>query len=578
MSKKSVIGIVGIGPRGLFALEQFVVNLADWRVSKPIEILLFEATGNFGNGQVYEINQLETNWINISERILLLEERLERIWNEIHLPFFPSYHQWADIDPDSLNDSEPDRYPPRSKIGTYLQQRFESLANPLIQAGILQLFEEQVKKVTLTQTGTIQLSTDRQTIGNIDELLLTIGHQDTQLSEQLSAWKQHETKQGGIRVFEAPYPIRDFWESKALTPKRTIGIRGFGLAMIDVARGIASRFGRFEITDSATQQYRYHPQEEGVPLLVPFSLDGLPPAPKPLNAELDRWYEPSQAHLLTFEQHIGDSSVQRNANSPRFLFEAIAPIAANLYCQLAQTYAKEGDTKELIESVILDWLQDEQFEHRLLLSPTQPTRQMMEAFVGMATGYKPISLDFCVGQVWRHCQPSMYEQLSFNECKDEVFVKIIQVDERMKRYAYGPPVASIQQMIALVSAEVMTLDVVCDPSITLSPSGWHLRSEQSAIEVDTMINSVLDSPQIKAVRTPIIQHLLSDQIIEAVHDDLGVITNSAGYLIPKDQQTSAPIALLGRLAKGTIMGVDAILECFGDRPKVWASEAVRRCI
>jgi len=91
-----------------------------------------------------------------------------------------------------------------------------------------------------------------------------------------------------------------------------------------------------------------------------------------------------------------------------------------------------------------------------------------------------------------------------------------------------------------------------------------------------MINSVLDAPKINSVNSSIIQNLLSNNLIEAVHDELGISTDENAYVISQEKSRKIPIALLGRLAKGTIIGVDAILECFGKRPEQWATEAIKR--
>jgi uncharacterized NAD(P)/FAD-binding protein YdhS len=60
---------VSVGPRGSYALENLVKELNQ---SGNIEVLLFEITPHIGNGPVYNVNQAESNWININERILRL--------------------------------------------------------------------------------------------------------------------------------------------------------------------------------------------------------------------------------------------------------------------------------------------------------------------------------------------------------------------------------------------------------------------------------------------------------------------------------------------------------------------------
>ncbi len=73
--------------------------------------------------------------------------------------------------------------------------------------------------------------------------------------------------------------------------------------------------------------------------------------------------------------------------------------------------------------------------------------------------------------------------------------------------------------------------------------------------------------------SPLVKRMLSNDLIEVVHEYFGVLTNENGYLVRRDDDQFLPIAMLGRLAKGTIIGVDAILECFGPRPEKWASKA-----
>ena len=93
---------------------------------------------------------------------------------------------------------------------------------------------------------------------------------------------------------------------------------------------------------------------------------------------------------------------------------------------------------------------------------------------------------------------------------------------------------------------------------------------------DIMIDSVLDAPKIKLVNSPILKKLFAKDLIQAVHDDLGILTVENGYIISNDKKLDVPIALLGRLAKGTIIGVNSILGYFESRPKNWAAKAAKR--
>ncbi|WP_405294015.1 FAD/NAD(P)-binding protein [Algibacter sp. Ld11] len=572
MTNIRVLAIIGTGPRGGYALENLILELVKKNSLKNIHVLLFEETALFGNGQVYNTNQTKSNWININERILHLDKREAINIDEIKIPEFPSYHEWIDKDFNKITKEEADTYPPRAQVGEYLKQRFQTLAAPLLKAEIISLLEEQVTAVEIT--GKIVLKTNLNTYKNIDEVLLTIGHQPTFLSKQIKTWSAFASGESNISLFTSPYPIKQFLNTESITSQSSIGIRGFGLAMIDVARSIANKFGDFSIENNETRACIYKTDYAITNLFIPFSLDGLPPAPKPLNAEIDDWFKPSKKQISEFENIIKNTSIQKKANGPLFLIEAITPIIAKIYNELPNTYLPKLSIKD-IETITKTWLLDQTYQHQVIVPQYQSANQSMQDFVGMATGKNAISLDYCIGQVWRHCQPSIYDKLSFNKCTDKVFAEIIKLDESTKRYSYGPPVESIQQMLALHKAGIMNLEFANNPDFELTKTGWKFSKKGYTITANIMIDSVLDSPKINMVNSPIIQNMLVNDLIEAVHDELGVHTDEYAYVVSKNLDKKPPIALLGRLAKGTIIGVDAILECFGSRAKKWASKATK---
>ncbi|QHI38942.1 hypothetical protein IMCC3317_43420 [Kordia antarctica] len=572
------IGIIGIGPRGGYAFEKFIVALTNKTNLSQIHFLLFEETGNFGNGSVYNTNQIESNWVNITERILLLEKRIAIDLPEIQIPSFPSYHEWTGKDFEKISKNYIDTYPPRAEIGTYLQERFQSFITPLLENKVVTLYSEQVTEVIVEAHHKISIKTNIKTYKEIDEILLTIGHQPTELSEQISKWKEFAANQENIHLFTSPYPIENFLKPQNLLSDSVVGIRGFGLAMIDITRAIATTHGNFIIKDADTKACEYIADADFNGKLIPFSLDGLPPVPKPLNALIDEQFTPTAKQRSAFEANIGNSKTQKEATSPQFLMQAFAPIAATIYVALEKHFCQRENSAEAIEKIILKWLEDPKYTHKTIVPTEQSVEKTMQYFIDMATGNKAISLDYCIGQVWRHCQPSIYEQLSFNKCSEEVFADIIALDESTKRYSYGPPVESIQQLLALVKANVLNLEMLTKPEIELTEKGWCFHADGKSETANIMINSVLDSPEIKSVNSPVIKKMLANNLIEAVHDDLGIITDENGYVVSKNKDTKTPIALLGRLAKGTIIGVDAILECYGSRPVKWAKEAVNRHI
>ncbi|MEP0481335.1 MAG: hypothetical protein ABJD23_14025, partial [Nonlabens sp.] len=185
-------------------------------------------------------------------------------------------------------------------------------------------------------------------------------------------------------------------------------------------------------------------------------------------------------------------------------------------------------------------------------------------------GKTTVSLDYTIGQVWRHLQPTMYELFSHCDLNDLIMEDLIKLDESTKRYSYGPPVESILQLIALEDAGVLNLNYVANPTIDCNEKGWTLDNNKQTQHIDVMINTVLDPPRLIDIESGLIIDLISSDLLKPVTSDLGVSTNKDGTVQLDTKNNSIHLTMLGRNCKGSVMGVDAILECFGKRIEDWA--------
>jgi uncharacterized NAD(P)/FAD-binding protein YdhS len=566
------LAIIGLGPRGLFALENVLENLCT--AKKALQIILFEPSKYPGTGPVWNLEQKDSNWINITERALGdINERPRITYFNHEIPSFPSYIEWANY---TQKPTQPDTFPPRNKVGTYLHERFMSLKNALTTNPHFKLIPSKVDIIKYENDKFI-IHANENTY-SCDDALITIGHQPTEPSKQIVSWTSHAKTRDNLQMFNDAYPVSQFDELKNKTDV-TIGLRGFGLAMIDVMRALViNNFGNFKTTNPSTFETIYFKSKEQNLKLVPFSLDGLPMVPKPLNPEIDEWYKLTDeeiAHLkYTIETH---AKIQANANYIDFLIEPIAKIVARIYLDLgAKAISHKLDAKH-VETVVLIWLKNQDYDHVLIQDTTIDSYKLISSYIEMALGEQSISLDFCIGQVWRHCQPTLYKTLSHSKLDDELIEDVIALDESTKRYSYGPPIESMQQILALVDAEVLSLDYVNDPDILMKDKGWELKNDTNqSITATVMINSVLDAPKLLDVNSSIIVNLLKDDLIEPIHTKLGIETFKNGYVKSSNKNKQLPVAVLGRLAKGSVIGVDAILECFGDRIEDYAQSFVNK--
>lgn len=566
------LAIVGCGPRGLSALESVYTQAALKNKISLLQTTIFDQTNQLGNGPIYDLEQPNSNWLNVSERGLTIPGRAPIIYKELNIPLFPSYQEWRGYN--EIEDKT-DYFPLRSVLGQYLNERFNSIAKVLVENNLLKIISERVIAIDYQKKKFI-INTENNGSYYSDEAVLTIGHQPTSFDEQIEDWTTQVQNKKGLTLLQNPYPVEEV--IKATNNENSIGLRGFGLAMIDVVRAITEgKGGNFKTVDKSTRKMVYQPSRTNPIKIVPFSLDGLPMTPKPLNKRVDNWFIPSKEELDTFSNNLQIAIKKvKDLTKGRFVIKAIAPIIVRKFLNLKdQAYTHELSSKELSD-IVNTWLENKNFKHRLIVSKDMNAQKSLEKYIGMATGQSKISLDYCIGQVWRHCQPIMYKELSFTELDENIIVELIKRDERLKRYSYGPPVDSLQQLLALVGEGTLNLDFVDNPEITVSNFGWVFKKNNKTITTKIMVDTVLDSPKLMKVESPIIKSLLNDSLVEPVHNELAITTHKNALVQLTDEKQQIPLAILGRLAKGTLIGVDAILECFGIRSKLWAKGVISR--
>lgn len=573
-----IIGIIGCGPRGLSALESLYAEATKHSLS--VKVIVFEPAKYPGAGPVYDLEQMDSNWLNVSERSADIPARKGFKYRKMAIPAFPDFQDWSGYSGSGASPIDRDRFPLRSTLGRYLHERYRSIAEILLDNGLLQYVDKEVIHLEYRE-GQFQITTVAGTIYYAKEAILCVGHQPIELEDSLMDWKNSVPEFEGLKLYTTPYPLSDIIAAAQINANGVVAIRGFGLAMIDVMRALTEGLGgTFEGVGNTTRAMVYVPSGKEVRTIIPFSLDGLPLAPKPLNKKLDDRYAPSEEELESYITSVKQSMECGPAlQSTDFLVNAIAPLIVNKYLDLGKDAISHSRNPEQLRGLVRDWFTDPDLNHGVIVSKNLTAQQMLVRFLGMATGHEKVSLDFCIGQVWRHCQPSMYKLLAFAPLSDELISDIISLDERLKRYSYGPPVDSLQQLLALVRAGRVNLDYVRNPDIHLNAEGWSIHNGKESVTVKVMINSVLDAPQILKVVSPLPKGLIKGGLAEPMHNALGIRTEKDATIEKINDNSHTPaLAILGRLAKGSLIGVDAIAECFGDRPELWAKGVIDRLL
>ncbi|OWU84097.1 hypothetical protein ATO6_13565 [Oceanicola sp. 22II-s10i] len=152
---------------------------------------------------------------------------------------------------------------------------------------------------------------------------------------------------------------------------------------------------------------------------------------------------------------------------------------------------------------------------------------------------------------------------------------IVGFDEGLKRYSYGPPVSACRELLALIQAGIVTVDLAKDPDITLTDTGWHLANGDHSAAAEIMIDGVLPSPDPTKVTSSLVSGLIHGGYLTTL-EDLGARTAPDGRLIDRNDKPVPGLSLLGRLALGSVIAADSLHDCFGEASSRWADGVLSR--
>lgn len=529
------IAIVGFGPRGLAALEKLTVQvgLGDC----PADLDIFDPHATPAAGPNFSPTEPDVCLLNLPIRDVDLPQSPNK--------GVPPFRHW--VQKIEAND---EIYVPRSVLGTYFTERFQALMANLPDGFKVTLCPLRVERTVRHGDGW-QLAAEGSYFGPYDHVLLSLGQPKTDLDDQADRWREHAKSQG--LDFTAAYPGKSLIQSASGWAGRTVAIRGLGLSSLDVIRMLTLGLGG-QFVDG-----RYVASGREPSVLVPFSLDGHAPAPKPASGDVDALFDPTEDETKSFEAALRAALSRHGDEGLTGIFEALKPVVSRI---LSETGAAEDDT------AIDGWLAME-----VEKPGQQETRGTVEAIEGNlkeAEGACPPSVGFTVGQVWRKWQASLRAIFDGQQTNAATAKSLITFDEGLKRYSYGAPVDNLRQLLILIDAGLVTPCAAEDPSIELSEDGWRLEADQGAVTASVMIDSVLPPPVIDKVSEPVIQGLVEDGTLVPIYDGAGAHCMPDGAVIDQSGHQVVGLSIIGRLTNGSTIADDSIHDCFGDVTERWA--------
>lgn len=382
------VGIVGGGPRGLWAVEELVQQAAAHHVAVDIEVW---EPGQLGEGSAYARDQPEYWRINVPSHIIRTNSA--------------SFDEWRR----SNGEAQPlDPFPPRCLVGEFLHEAWTTLlGTSLVGVTVTHV----PRRVTHLEPSGDEAGRWRVEGRLYDEVLLATGHAPD--------WPGALRRGPGV---VGTYPAE---ELAAIRPGTSVAIRGTALTFIDAVLELTEGRGG-EFTSAG-----YQPSEREPAVIYARSRRGrfmvTKPAPDSPLGRLDLseivargcaeiWAAPD---LAAIERALAQTAAEMLATA-REDGRAMPTDAVAISSVLAGTDATDDPVSELRTS-----------RH-------------------IAAGEADPDARWAVGQAWRDLYPAIVGRTSFGGRDDLHGFGELAV--RLERVGFGPPVANVDKLLALIDA------------------------------------------------------------------------------------------------------------------------------
>lgn len=385
------VGIVGGGPRALFAVERLWVHrLLD---APPLQVSVFDPH-HPGFGAAYSVDQPHFLRLNVTSAVVCAGWPGDRR--------VPSLDQWRA----ARGEAAPlDPFPPRATVGAYLQWFWSRLEEQTPRGALLDHRPRRVERLARGESGWL---IDGEAF---DEVLLATGHE--------GHWPGTLR---GERVVPAVFPVARWLDAGHVPDGSRVVARGAALTFIDAALTLTEgRGGTF------SGEWRtglvYQPSGREPAVIRPLARSG-------------RWMDPKpqpgtpQATVPTVVLERGRSAV-RAARTPSQMTAAVRDTA------LAMGGAP-ADVDELLTGG----------------APSADATQLLRRRLAAVAGEAPPDGAWALGHTWRGLYDELRHRVEGVQPSDD-FAAFAVLAGRLERVAFGPPPINAAKLLALIDAGVI---------------------------------------------------------------------------------------------------------------------------
>jgi len=238
------VAIVGVGPKGLFALERLLDHARRTGSGALLDIDLFEPHPVPGAGPVYDPAQPACLRMNLAATHLDLWGAHSRAVPEEQRRSFLAWRR-------DLGDDEgppEEAFPSRALVGRYLASGLERMCASPSEGVTITLRRAAVSAIERLGRAWSVFTAGDAAPRDYDEVVLALGHVTLPDEDATGTWSH------AAPLIPAVFPVTRWLSPVNVPPGATIAVRGFALTFLDAA--IALTEGRGGVFEAGDHPYR----------------------------------------------------------------------------------------------------------------------------------------------------------------------------------------------------------------------------------------------------------------------------------------------------------------------------------
>ena len=582
------IAIIGVGPKGLYGLERLLAQFAQKEANFELEILLFEKSGHFGCGEIYDPSQPDYLLMNYPNRNI-------NVWpKENPAPIVAerlSFVEWLADKRKSAPNELLHTFSPRKEVGQYLVHCYEQLKSNHPKS--IRIFEHalNVNSIRNADDGFLisanGLGDDNSKEFMFDRVLITTGHSSCSRDKSIPETLPPEIPSQHFVDFI--YPVQE--KLKDVPAGAAVGIKGMGLTFIDAVLALTEgRGGEFRRTTKGT--IIYLPSGDEPKSIFPFSKSGMPMVPRSGHEGLGNY----KSKYFTIDRILGKVGASERPSFVNHILPLLIAETEYRYYEIAfdkralTLYPDEDFTKVREQIEIFHETYPEEpkfgfgnlFNHSALtkeikFGPLAYLRQLLQAakegskqnaYMNAAMTWGKLSEDF--NKIYSHGGMTPDSHWLFDK----------KYRSKLNRVSYGPPLENFEKLIALMETGLLNFDFARNPRVDLKISGWTLVNMfANSCEIDVLIDARIPVNAEPDDWCPLFKNMRKNGIIRPMqlYGDTRYSVgcpeiNELGQPIDSSGKTNSHITFYGTPTEGATYDNDTLSRTRNNFVSQWAKD------